>query len=643
MRIRRSILGKFLYALLFVGLIPLLLAIWAAESAPFASVPLPFSPIAGWLLALTGFSLTLAGIFTIMVKGDGLPMNAYPPRLYVACGIYALTSHPIYVGFCLLCAGTSLAYSSSSGFWLVTPSVILACTSLVLGYEWHDLRKRFGATLSKPLVALPALEDRPPLPRERLSVYLLVLMPWLLLYKIFGIAGLSVSGPSLLLPAEHSLPILAWTDISYLVVPVLVLATPMVARISRHLRSFATAALIGCGIGFLLSVSFPVRELTRIPTPPSFSIEIPWFGQTSGSPYLAFPCFPALWIVLVGFLLEHSLPRMKWVWRIVDSLLLISCILTGRFTILSVIAGALLAAAALRAREFWHLLLNLTEGMANSWTEWHLGRVRVINHGIYVGVGTCLGMLMIGTLLGQRYLGFAFMTAVSSLVCSGFWAQMIEGSPILLRPFGFYGGLLGVILGTTLSALLGANLWLLLGAFALAGPWIQAWGRLRCLIQGCCHGGPCRKEIGIRFTHPRSRVSRIAGLANQPLHPTQLYSILWNLVTGALLTRLWLAGSNPAMISGIYLILNGTGRFVEEAYRGEPQTPILGQLRLYQALAIGSVLLGAIVTCIDPKISFLPLQLDWATPPAALLFGILTWFAMGVDFPESNRRFSRLA
>jgi hypothetical protein len=27
----------------------------------------------------------------------------------------------------------------------------------------------------------------------------------------------------------------------------------------------------------------------------------------------------------------------------------------------------------------------------------------------------------------------------------------------------------------------------------------------------------------------------------------------------------------------------------------------------------------------------------------AVPFGLLVWFAMGVDFPESNRRFSRLA
>jgi hypothetical protein len=34
---------------------------------------------------------------------------------------------------------------------------------------------------------------------------------------------------------------------------------------------------------------------------------------------------------------------------------------------------------------------------------------------------------------------------------------------------------------------------------------------------------------------------------------------------------------------------------------------------------------------------------SWAALAAGLLVGLAFWFAMGVDFPESTRRFSRLA
>ena len=45
----------------------------------------------------------------------------------------------------------------------------------------------------------------------------------------------------------------------------------------------------------------------------------------------------------------------------------------------------------------------------------------------------------------------------------------------------------------------------------------------------------------------------------------------------------------------------GLGRFVEEAYRGEVQTPFLFGLRLYQWMAILSIVLGAICTTIKNR------------------------------------------
>src|ERR1043165_4499092 len=109
------------------------------------------------------------------------------------------------------------------------------------------------------------------------------------------------------------------------------------------------------------------------------------------------------------------------------------------------------------------------------------------------------------------------------------WAQFVEGSPAMLRPLGFYGGMLGSCAGGVIAALLSkTDIWLPLGALCVAGPWIQGVGRLRCLIQGCCHGRPTTAQIGIRYSHPRSRVVRLADLGGVPIHGTPPYSILWN-------------------------------------------------------------------------------------------------------------------
>jgi prolipoprotein diacylglyceryltransferase len=182
---------------------------------------------------------------------------------------------------------------------------------------------------------------------------------------------------------------------------------------------------------------------------------------------------------------------------------------------------------------------------------------------------------------------------------------------------------------------------MLLASFAMAGPWIQSTGRLRCLVQGCCHGKPSNDNIGIRFTHPYSRVNKISGLSGIPLHPTQLYSIGTNVITGLILIRFYSIGASCSFITGIYFILNGAGRFVEESFRGEAQTPYWAGMRIYQWIAIINILIGAFFTTI-PNSGTLMLQPNIESFFLALAMGILINIASGVDFPESNRRFARL-
>ena len=122
-----------------------------------------------------------------------------------------------------------------------------------------------------------------------------------------------------------------------------------------------------------------------------------------------------------------------------------------------------------------------------------------------------------------------------------------------------------------------------------------------------------------------------------------IYSILWNVLTFVIVARLWSLSAALPLVSGVYLTLNGVGRFVEESYRGEPQTPIVGRLRLYQWTAIGTVVVGALVTALGPDTPAPKPAFSGASIIAALVFGAITAMALGVDFPESRRRFSRLA
>jgi prolipoprotein diacylglyceryltransferase/protein-S-isoprenylcysteine O-methyltransferase Ste14 len=301
-----------------------------------------------------------------------------------------------------------------------------------------------------------------------------------------------------------------------------------------------------------------------------------------------------------------------------------------------------IAGAAFARRAIWRSLCRATEAVANSWREWTLGPVRFLSHGIYAGVGAVAGVAVAVTLAGPRSAWWLIALAVVAEAGAAAWAQVVEGSSQLLRPYGYFGSLVAVVAAAPIAWAAGADPWLLLASFAAGACVTQAFGRIRCLVQGCCHGRPCDAAWGIRYRHPRSRVLRLSDLGGVPLHPTQLYAILSSLVACAVLVRLWTQAMPLSFIAGAYLVIMGLTRFVEEHYRGEPQTARVGGLRLYQWLAIACVVAGAVITTVGgaaaPRPVAVPVDL-WASLVA---FGAITYAAYGIDFPRSSRRFSRL-
>ena len=356
----------------------------------------------------------------------------------------------------------------------------------------------------------------------------------------------------------------------------------------------------------------------------------------------ALPSFHVIWAFIAAWYFTESFRNFKWIWYTIAFLISASCVTTGNHSIPDVIAGFIVFICILYRDEIWDLIRRFSEKLANSWREWRWGPVRLINHGLYGGAAGFAGTLVAGFFLGPGLSSAVPAVMVFVIIGAGLWAQFIEGSPKLLRPYGYYGGLTGGVLGCILFSLVfPIDLFVILGAFAMAAPWIQAIGRLRCLVQGCCHGKPSDESIGIRFTHPLSRVNKISGLKGVALHPTQLYSICCNIISGLILARLYSIGMPAVFITGIYLILNGLGRFVEESFRGEAQTPYWKGMRIYQWIAIVNITAGAVFTTI-PHTRVLSFEPNYASLVYALVIGILVTFASGVDFPESNRRFARL-
>ena len=638
----KEIIGKVIYGLLFVVVVPLLLIIWAKYTDKIVPLPLPESLLPGFIVLIAGVLFVSTGMWNLWRLGKGLPMNAFPPSRFVKNGIFAITKHPIYSGTVMISFGLSVIARSASGLWLISPLFTLIIVAFVVGFENERTQSVFGEQDYNPFLSLPVASQDSPLFSERISSYLLVFVPWIIVYEAFIFAGVPKDAICSNLPFEEHWPTWEFSEVFYSLTYLFVLSVPLVIKTREQLRCFILDvwfALIVVGIIYLV---FPFVVRQRILIPHSFFGHLILFERSMDGETCALPSFHVIWAFISARYFSRSVMRYKWIWYILAVLISVSCITTGSHSLLDVIAGFCIFIIIVYRFQIWNYIRLQSEQLSNSWYEWRWGPVRIINHGFYGGAAGFAGTLLAGFFLGRQYAIMAFIIMIFVIVGAGLWAQLIEGSSKLLRPYGYYGGVIGVVVASILAFFLfSINPYILMASFAMAGPWIQCIGRFRCLVQGCCHGRPSKDNIGIRFTHPNSRVNKISGLTGVPLHPTQLYSIGTNLILGLVLIRLYSLGMPSSFIIGIYFILNGTGRFVEESFRGEAQTPYWAGMRIYQWIAIVNIIIGAFFTAI-PNSGILKFQPNIESFLLAIIIGILVTVVSGVDFPESNHRFARL-
>lgn len=639
----KSSVGKVLYASLFILVLPLLLILWAAKMESNLSLPVYENPILGIIVIIGGMLMMSFGIIELILRGKGLPMNPYPPDRYVTSGIYKFIPHPIYTGASLLIIGISIFMESASGLWIISPLFIIGWVALVTGFEKKDLLKRFPDKQFKTLISIPKSYGEQPTVWNKISAYVLVLVPWLILYQAFLLLGISIKSKVSYFPFEAYIPVINFTIIFYLMVYPLIILTPIIAKTKRDLRDFMVTGLIAMIAGFYFMLLF-----TFFTPPKASSLSTVWgaffeFAETCTYSFNAFPSFHVIWILLAITVYMKRFPSLKILWQLTVIVILISCLTTGIYSLLDVIGGIFVFLLAYFRHSIWRITKKFAENIANSWKEWNFGYIRMMNHGLYGGLATFVGLMIVGLLIGKEHLPSILLVAVTMMICSALWAQFIEGSKKLLRPLGFYGGVIGSILGCILvNVIFGTNFFLIFAALTVAGPWVQAIGRVRCMVQGCCHGHITKSYIGIRYFHDRSRVVRLSDLKGEYLHPTPVYSILANTFYGVILFKLWFTTTPLPFIIGLSFIFNGIARFVEESYRGEPQTPIIGGLRVYQWLAMIGFIVGAIFTTLSVNIVRIGIHLNTDVFVYALVAGLLSTILTGVDFPNSNKRFSRL-
>jgi protein-S-isoprenylcysteine O-methyltransferase Ste14 len=581
-KVSRLFFNKYTYGMLFVVFLPGLLLYWSVALDKQVKWPVPYWPVIFILLTVCGIFLVLKGMYDLHNHGKGLPMNAYPPRVFVTQGIYAWFPHPIYLGAVLFSLGASLWSQSSGGLYIVTPFLALMILSLIFGHERFVTNKITGNSGIRydPVFGLPRSTAIGAAWIKKIAMFFLIFTPWLATgYLIDYARGTEKTGVFSQLFGNsqwHN-----WLGVLWIIPFIYIAIRILAARTGR---------------GLLMAVNIGILAVTVWMY---FYLVLPPFGVEAGG---------ISWnIVLISF------------------------------------TSVILATVH---QQIWSVKQKFSEWVANSRHDWLFfdGRFRIINHSLYSGLAGVVGTGIVSYIIGNNFAVFVLL--LCSLTGAALFAQFRWGDVSLRRPFGYWGAILGGIIGLILvHYFFSISLSQATMAGVLAATFAQAVGRLRCLVQGCCHGVLTDKNLGIRVWQKQSRVVALSGLEGRYILITQLYSMLFNVLLGFFLWSIWLTGSlSNCFIIGLYLIMTGIERFTEDAYRGEKQTKMAKGIKENQWIAVIALVAGILITTVPgPVSSTAGGTINLPFFATILAGGLITAFAMSMDFPKSNLRFSRLS
>ena len=213
----------------------------------------------------------------------------------------------------------------------------------------------------------------------------------------------------------------------------------------------------------------------------------------------------------------------------------------------------------------------------------HLGSVPVHSYGVMTALAFVFGLwtatlrakrvnvsgemiadvtlwLMIGTILGAR-----------TVYVVTYWKDQFAGQPLTEIFAIWHGGLVyyGGLIGATTAGIIylrwkRAPLWKIADVIAPSIALGSVFGRIGCLLNGCCFGRACDAPWAISFPadnplHPPTT----------PVHPTEIYDALLNFALYLFLAWLFRRRKFDGQIFATYLICYAITRSFVEHFRGD--------------------------------------------------------------------------
>ena len=175
-------------------------------------------------------------------------------------------------------------------------------------------------------------------------------------------------------------------------------------------------------------------------------------------------------------------------------------------------------------------------------------------------VGDVALWVMIGTILGAR-----------TVYVVTYWNDEFAGQPfseIFMIQHGglvFYGGLIGAtVAGIIYLRWKKLPLWKIADVLAPSIALGSVFGRIGCLLNGCCYGRACNLPWAITFP-----ANNPLNPPTYPVHPTEIYDALLNLVLYFFLAWLYRRKKFDGQVFVTYLIGYAIFRSIVEYFRGD--------------------------------------------------------------------------
>lgn len=234
-----------------------------------------------------------------------------------------------------------------------------------------------------------------------------------------------------------------------------------------------------------------------------------------------------------------------------------------------------------------------------------IGGLTVHGYGLMIGIGFIAAYLMT-EFRARKYrmnTDIVFTLFISSVVFGLLGAKVLYYLTILdrvikdpgvildeMEGFVVYGGIIGgVLAGYVVCRIKKEKFWQYFDLIAPAIALAQGFGRIGCLLAGCCYGKETDSPLSITFHTSDFAPNDLA------LIPTQIYSSILDFLNCIVLCLIARYAKKERTVSGCYLIFYSTGRFILEFFRGDLERGSVGVLSTSQFISIFIFVIGAAI------------------------------------------------